>query len=181
MSRTSQLLTLGGAAALAITTVACGSSGATATAPSLVNTGVGATVSGVVNAAVAASASGVRAASASAGLRVSVDGVALSTTTDSDGRFTLSGVPTGTVTLHFEGPTVNARLALSGVVDGKVLTLTIQVTGSQATVVTRSDDDTSPMSSPSPSPSAGDDPSNHDPNEGNDDSGDHGGHGGSGY
>jgi hypothetical protein len=68
------------------------------------------------------------------GLRVDVAGTQLTTTTDMDGRFALSRVPAGTVTLLFQGTGVNAKLVVPGVQDGKVTTITVNVSGSSATM-----------------------------------------------
>jgi hypothetical protein len=68
------------------------------------------------------------------GLRVDVEGTQLTTTTDMDGRFALSRVPAGTVTLVFQGSGVNAKLVVPGVQDGKVTTVTVNVSGTNATM-----------------------------------------------
>ena len=60
-------------------------------------------------------------ASSVSGLRVSITGTALQTTTDGSGRFTLSGVPSGRVELRFEGSGIDARLELEGLQSGQTL------------------------------------------------------------
>jgi hypothetical protein len=66
------------------------------------------------------------------GLRVDVVGTSLSARTDEEGQFALNGVPAGTVTLRFQGSGVDAQLAVPGVQDGKVTTITVSVSGSSA-------------------------------------------------
>jgi len=87
----------------------------------------------VVGGGVASSSwSGVHALSGSEGLVVTVEGTGLQAPVDEEGEFALAGVPAGTVTLHFQGPGVDARLTVSGLVDGQVLTLKVHVSGSSA-------------------------------------------------
>jgi hypothetical protein len=136
---------LGLATALAALTWACGSDSSPAgpSPASLSN----ATIRGTVSAGSAAASSlGHALASPGSDVRVSVVGTSLATSTDGSGRFVLSGVPSGTVTLRFEGQGIDARLQLSGLSPGQVLTIDVQVAGSRAEVV-------NPVASPSPSPS----------------------------
>jgi hypothetical protein len=63
---------------------------------------------------------------------VSVAGTPLSTEVDEDGRFALAGVPAGTVNLRFEGPGTSAQVSVSGLVDGQVTSITVQLTGGNA-------------------------------------------------
>jgi hypothetical protein len=139
MTKRSQPFVLLLAAALAVATVACrGSSSVTgpdAPAAAVPPQG-GATIAGTVQSG--GTATGDVGASSVSGLRVSVTGTSLQTTTDNSGRFTLSSVPSGRVELHFEGSGVDARLALDGLQSGQALTLTVRVSGSSAS---RVDDD----------------------------------------
>ena len=82
-------------------------------------------------------ASSVHAASAGApgALRVTVEGTSLVAETDSDGQFVLTGVGSGPITLRFEGAGVDARLTLSGLVGGQILTIRVHVAGSSAQLV----------------------------------------------
>jgi hypothetical protein len=81
------------------------------------------------------------ASSSSGGIRVSVSGTSLSTMTDDSGRFALSGVTPGeTVELRFEGPGIDARLEVEGLVAGQTLTITVSVSGSTASRLTSSDE-----------------------------------------
>ena len=93
----------------------------------------GATIAGTVQSGGAAS--GEVGASSVSGLRVSVSGTALQTTTDGSGRFTLSGVPSGRAELRFEGPGVDARLEIEGLQSGQTLSVTVRVSGSSASKI----------------------------------------------
>jgi hypothetical protein len=78
-----------------------------------------ATIAGtIVSASAGAPRAGdVSASSSSGGIRVSVAGTSLETTTDDSGRFTLVGVMPGEkVELRFEGPGIDARLEIEGIV-----------------------------------------------------------------
>jgi hypothetical protein len=72
------------------------------------------------------------AQSGGSGWVVSVAGTSLSTELDADGRFVLTLVPSGSVTIRIEGPGVSAQLAVSGLVDGQVTSVEIRVTGGGA-------------------------------------------------
>lgn len=96
----------------------------------------GATIQGTVNPGAAAASEGVRALSgAGANIRVTVVGTSLSVTTDASGRFTIEGVPAGSVELRFQGSGMDATLRIDGLADGQVVTITVEVRGSQATLV----------------------------------------------
>jgi hypothetical protein len=102
-----------------------------------------ATIAGtVVAAGVGASPPGTLHASASSGgIQVSVSGTSLTTTTSDDGRFVLGGLTPGeTVELHFEGPGIDARLEIEGLVAGQTLTVTVNVSGSTASMLTPADE-----------------------------------------
>lgn len=81
-------------------------------------------------------APGVSAQSGGSGWVVSVVGTSLSSELDRDGRFVLTLVPSGSVTLRIEGPGVSAQLVLSGLVDGQVTSVEIRVTGGSAQLTT---------------------------------------------
>ena len=133
--------------ALGIWTAACGSPSDSPTAPALPST-AGATVQGTVNAGVGATSLSTPSHSSAAVIRVTVVGTSLATATDAGGRFLLAGIPSGRVSLRFEGPGIDARIELSGLVDGQVLTIAVQAAGTTARVVSTP----SPVPSPSPSP-----------------------------
>lgn len=153
---------------LALGSAACSSSakGGSLLSPSMVETT--ATISGSVATGAASSSVSSQSHHSSAGLRVSVLGTGVSTTTDGSGQFTLSGVPAGqTVTLRFEGPGIDARVEIGGLTPGQVLHVSIQVSGSSAHVVGVGSDDPSPSPSPSPTtnPSPSPSPDDHGENE----------------
>jgi hypothetical protein len=128
------------AAGLTVATVACGGGSSSVTGPetpaAALPPAAGATNAGTVQAGNAAS--GQIGASSVSGLRVSVTSTSLQTMTDGSGRFTLNGVPSGHVELHFEGGGVDARLGLDGLQSGQTLNVTVRVSGSSASKV---DDD----------------------------------------
>jgi hypothetical protein len=68
------------------------------------------------------------------GVTVTVVGTSISTTTDGDGKFTLTGVPAGSITLKFSGEGVDATISVSGLTEGQTLTLVVEVAGKNATV-----------------------------------------------
>jgi hypothetical protein len=103
----------------------------------------GATIRGTVNAGVSsAAAPGVTALSGSRkGIRVMVVGTDMQTTTDSQGRFVLQGLPDGSATLRFKGDGLDATLRIDGLAAGQVVTITVDLNGSRATLVDREDDE----------------------------------------
>ena len=140
--RTLQLIALVGLAGATMT--ACGSS-MSATGPSSASgTGSGAVISGRVNlagsgAATLASAAmtpvraGDRVTAAAngggGGLTVTVVGTGTSTTIDPGGTFTLTGVPAGTVQLHFQGRGADAMLTISGISADDRLEIAVTLNG----------------------------------------------------
>jgi hypothetical protein len=121
--------------ALGLAAAGCGSS-SSVTGPDEGPTAGAAVVQGSVVGAsfTAAPVDGFTALSGGGGLTVHVEGTDISTTVDPDGMFILSGVPAGTVTLVFEGSGTSARLTVSGLMDGQVLSLQIHLSGGQATL-----------------------------------------------
>ncbi len=80
------------------------------------------------------SLSSVTAASGSQGVRVRVEGTALSATTDAEGRFLLEGVPSGNVRLIFEdGPQI-ANMVLEQVQPVEFIELAVRLQGSTVVV-----------------------------------------------
>ncbi len=120
----------------------CGSGSSSLTAPSAaVSAGstaaVGATLRGTVQTATGVavgSTGGVHALSVASGIRVSVVGTSLSTTTDSAGQFELRGVPSGRVKLRFEAPGIQAELEIEGLEDGHAMNVEVHVSGDGAFV-----------------------------------------------
>lgn len=66
------------------------------------------------------------------GVQVGVVGTPLVAAVDEEGQFALAGVPAGTATLRFEGGGVDARLSVSGLQDGQVTSITVQLSGGGA-------------------------------------------------
>jgi hypothetical protein len=66
-------------------------------------------------------------------LTVTVAGTGISTPVDSQGRFTLSGVPSGPVQLQFSGPGVNATITIT-VNGGEQIQIAVTVNGNSARV-----------------------------------------------
>jgi hypothetical protein len=67
---------------------------------------------------------------------VSVVGTSISGELDEEGRFVLTLVPAGTVTLRIEGPGVSAQLPVGGLVDGQVTSVEIRLSGGSAQLTT---------------------------------------------
>lgn len=118
---------------------ACGGSSSVTGASDGAAAGVpSATIAGTVitSGGSAAAAGGFSTSSTSGGIRVSVSGTSLETTTDDDGRFTLSGVTPGEkVELRFEGPGVDAVLEVEGLTAGQTVTITVSLSGSAASML----------------------------------------------
>ena len=72
----------------------------------------------------------------SSGATVTVVGTSLSAPIGSDGSFSISGVPSGEVTLQFSASGTDARVTVSAVVETEHIELTVSVSGSSAVVVT---------------------------------------------
>ncbi len=83
----------------------------------------------VVNVGPTAGASG---STASSGITVRVLGTSAVTSTDGDGKFVLSGLPEGAVTLRFQGADCDAALEVAGLVSGRTITVRVRLAGSQA-------------------------------------------------
>ena len=95
----------------------------------------GATIVGTVNPGATASGFGeVRALAGRSGITVTVVQTGQSTQTDSSGRFVLTDVPPGTVTLHFTAAGMDAQLQIFGLQAGQTLTITVHVSGNHADV-----------------------------------------------
>ncbi len=69
-------------------------------------------------------------------MTVRVEGTNISTGVE-EGHFILSGLPAGTVTLVFEGSGTSARLTVSGLRDGQVLSLQVHLSGGTATIASQ--------------------------------------------
>jgi hypothetical protein len=71
----------------------------------------------------------VRALAGDTGWTVSVVGTALTADVDEDGRFLLSGAPSGSLRLRIDGPGVSAQVDVTGLVDGQVTSIECVVPG----------------------------------------------------
>jgi hypothetical protein len=128
------------AAVLVAGTVACGSGSSSPAGPSAAATGggaavAGATIRGVVETGTIAGAtatSDVHALAAASGVRVSVVGSILATTTDGSGQFEIRGVPSGRVQLRFESSGIDARLEIEGLAEGQSLNVNVHVSSAGA-------------------------------------------------
>ena len=127
MTRNSVVALLAGALC-----AACGSDSMTSSSSGNAPATIQGTVNGSATGATGLTASAVSSAAVKAGIKVTVMGSGLSATTDASGRFTLGGITTDPVVLHFEGPGIDATLEISGLVPGQTLTIKIKVSGHQA-------------------------------------------------
>jgi hypothetical protein len=66
------------------------------------------------------------------GLQVAVVGTALVAPVDDEGQFALARVPSGTVTLKLEGAGIDARVSVTGLSDGQVTSIKVQIAGGSA-------------------------------------------------
>lgn len=120
---------------MALAAAGCGSSTSATQpdeAPAAPRVGAAVIDGTIVNGFAASSTGGIRALAAAETYTVSVVGTPLSGSVDEQGHFALAGVPAGSVTLHFEGPGMNARLQVSGLVDHQVMSIEVQVSGTNA-------------------------------------------------
>jgi hypothetical protein len=92
-------------------------------------------------------------ASHHAGIKVTVVETGESTETNGSGEFIVTA-PAGTVTLHFQGPNIDAQLTIGGLVAGQTLTITIHVSGSHAGMDDGPEPSPTPNASPTPAPNS---------------------------
>ena len=126
--------------------IACGS--ASPSAPSQLSSSVsttvvsGATINGSITGAAlsalsAPSLTGSRFASLdgpNTGLMVTVVGTGITAPVKPNGTFELTNVPAGDIQMRFTGPNTDALLTVSGVAGGDELLITVQVSGTTATL-----------------------------------------------
>jgi hypothetical protein len=70
----------------------------------------------------------------SSGITVSVVGTSSVTATDAAGKFVLGGLPEGAVTLRLKGVECDAAVEVSGLANGRSVTIQVNVAGSQASL-----------------------------------------------
>jgi Domain of unknown function (DUF5666)/Carboxypeptidase regulatory-like domain len=119
-----------------LSAAACGGGSSLSPTGDSPGTARGATLVGTVETAAVGAAS-VHALSTSSrgGIRVTVIGLPISTSTDENGRFVLTGLPSGRVEVRFEGPGLDARVEITGLVNGQTLTITFHASGGRVQVV----------------------------------------------
>ena len=110
--------------------------GAAACGSSMTSPSKGATISGSVTMSSAPvsgpSDESAYADSAPAVLIVKIEGSKGQATVDANGNFTLTGVPTGTVILRFQGGDVNTTVVVPTVEDGQTITIVVTITNNSA-------------------------------------------------
>ena len=84
----------------------------------------GATISGNVLGTASSSAFSARGVS----ITVSVNNSSSASAVDASGHFSLTGVPTGHVELHFNGPGLDAQLSFDDVADHETIDITVHIT-----------------------------------------------------
>src|SRR2546427_1909910 len=104
--------------ALIIGAIGCSSS---ATSPPSPSPSSGATIQGTVQTAATGSSAELSAFSTAGGIKVTVVGTSLSTTTDGSGRFVLQGVAGGTPPFAFRGKGTAGPTELGGLVEAQTL------------------------------------------------------------
>ena len=92
----------------------------------------GGTITGTVQSGLGALA--LRTDVVAPGLTVQVVGTNLSATAGPFGQFTLNGVPAGNVELRFSGPGVDAKITITQVENGEIITVAVRVSGTTAVV-----------------------------------------------
>ena len=95
----------------------------------------GATISGTVLGAISAASFRTMAVGS---ITVTVNNSSATSTVDAAGHFTLTGVPSGRIELHFTGPGLDATIVLEDVTEQEKITITVSVSGTSAEL----DDDT---------------------------------------
>ncbi len=105
--------------------------------PSFPGASTGTTISGSIGGASTgggtASTSGIRPDD-TAGIIVTIAGTTISTTVDAKGKFVLTNVPGGTLTLQFSGSGISGTITIPNVTAGQTIELTLQLTGSSVSL-----------------------------------------------
>lgn len=116
------------------TMIACGKSGSP-TAPSTTSSSA-VTAGATINGTIVGSSPITTSATPTSTITVNVVGTTITVTIDSSGRFSLAGVPAGTVQLHFKGSNVDATATLTAVQSTDTITITVTLTPTTATIDT---------------------------------------------
>ena len=111
-----------------ISTVACGGSGNSPTAPEPTGT-TGASITGSVFSGSSSAMTAGSTGHAIPGLTVTVSGTSIASGLDATGRFHLTGVPSGDIQLQFSGP-ASGTIPVIGVKPTESITLVVSVTSS---------------------------------------------------
>lgn len=114
--------------ALLISTVACGGSGNSPTAPEPA-AATGASITGSVLSGSSSAMTAGSTGQAVPGLTVTVSGTSIASGLDATGRFHLTDVPSGDIQLQFSGP-ASGTIPVSGVKPTESITLVVSVTSS---------------------------------------------------
>lgn len=119
---------------LVFVSAACSGSSPSAPSPTPAapSSQTGATIAGTISGAGAGSGStaGLKPDNGSAGIIVTVAGTTISAAVDGSGRFVLTNVPGGTLTLQFSGSGIAGTITVANVTPGQTIELTLQLTGS---------------------------------------------------
>ncbi len=118
--RRSSLSMVWASGVLAAVTLGCGE-GTSTTSSGPARAGRGATLVGTLETGTTASEVRALSASGRSGIRVSVMGMSISTTTDESGRFDLTGLPSGRVELRIEGSFSSLSVGQRVEVEGRLL------------------------------------------------------------
>jgi len=104
--------------------------------PSFPSASTGTTISGSIGWASggSGSTSGIRPDAGPAGIVVTIAGTSISATVDGNGKFTLTNVPGGTLTLEFNGPGISGTITIPNVVAGQTIELTLELSGSSVSL-----------------------------------------------
>jgi hypothetical protein len=130
---------VGAVSALALALVACGGTSNPASPSSTpgttaVVTQSGATINGSVSGTTGGAAAGYQKLDAAGGVTVTIQGTNIGVAVDSQGKFTFTGVPGGTVTLVFTSGGASATLTLNGVTATDTITIRVTLKGTTATL-----------------------------------------------
>jgi hypothetical protein len=129
---------LGSAAvvALALVFAACGKSSSPSSPTDPSSAAGGATINGTIGglATTGSTAGGVAKLDATGGVTVTISGTTIAVSVGSNGKFVLTGVPTGTVQLVFTTASGSSIITLDGVKEGDSIVVKVTIKGVTATL-----------------------------------------------